>query len=148
MAIYDIAVIGKGLVGSAALRHLTLNCPELNVCVIGPDEPRNRKTHVGVFSSHYDQGRITRVLDPSPLWGKLARESIARYPLIESASGLQFHYRAGCLRATDIPERILEIDACAAQYEPPHQRLDAAGCRERYRFLSFSDEFVAWDEKG
>ena len=148
MAIYDIVVIGKGLIGSAALRHLTVNCPELNVCVIGPDEPRNRKTHDGVFSSHYDQGRITRVLDPSPLWGKLARESIARYPHIESMSGLQFHHRAGCLRATDIPEHVLEIDACAARFKPPHQRLDAAGCKRAYPFLSFSNEFVAWDEKG
>lgn len=145
---FDLAVIGKGLIGSAALRHLTLNCPELNVCVVGPDEPRNRKTHDGLFSSHYDQGRITRVLDPSPLWGKLARESIARYPLIESASGVIFHHRAGCLRATDIPERVLEVDDCAARYKPPHQRLDAAACRERYPYLSFSDEFVAWDEKG
>ncbi len=148
MAIYDLAVIGKGLVGSAAIRHLTVNCPELNVCVIGPDEPSNRKTHDGVFSSHYDQGRITRVLDPSPLWGNLARESIARYPLIESTSGLRFHHRVGCLRATDIPERVLEIDACAARFKPPHRRLDAAGCLERYPYLSFSDKFVAWDEQG
>ena len=148
MAIYDLAVIGKGLIGSAAIRHLTVTCPELTVCVIGPDEPSNRKKHIGVFSSHYDQGRITRVLDPSPLWGKLARESIARYPLIESTSGLLFHHRVGCLRATDIPKRILEIDDCAARYEPPYQRLDAADCLERYPYLSFSDEFVAWDEQG
>lgn len=148
MAIYDLAVIGKGLIGSAAIRHLTVYCPELNVCVIGPDEPSNRKTHDGVFSSHYDQGRITRVLDPSPLWGNLARESIARYPLIESTSGLRFHHRVGCLRATDIPERVLEIDACAARFKPPHRRLDAAGCLERYPYLSFSDKFVAWDEQG
>lgn len=148
MAIYDLAVIGKGLIGSAALRHLALNFPDLNVCAIGPDEPRNRKSHDGVFASHYDQGRITRVLDPSPLWGKLARESIARYSLIESAGGVQFHHRVGCLRATDIPERVKEIDACATRFEPPHQRLDAAGCKAAYPFLSFSDEFVAWDEKG
>lgn len=148
MEFYDLAVIGKGLTGSAALRHLTVNCPELNVCVIGPDEPRSRKTHDGVFSSHYDQGRITRVLDPSPLWGELARESIARYPLIESESGVIFHHRVGCLRATDILERVLEIDACAARFKPPHRRLDAAGCKSAYPYLSFSDEFVAWDEKG
>ena len=145
---YDIAVVGVGLFGSAALRHLTRSFPDLKVCAIGPDEPRNRKTHDGVFSSHYDQGRITRVLDPSPLWGRLARESIARYPLIESASGLRFHHRAGCLRATDIPERVLEINDCAARFKPPHQRLDAAGCKRTYPFLSFSDDFVAWDEKG
>ena len=148
MAIYDIAVIGIGLMGSAALRHLTVSCPGLRVCGVGPAEPSDRKTHQGVFASHYDQGRITRILDPSPLWGQLARESIARYPHIEAESGVVFHHRAGCLRATDIAERVAELDACAAKYEPPHQRLDAAGCREAFPFLAFSDEFVAWDEQG
>lgn len=145
---YDIAIVGKGLIGSAALRHLSLSRPELNTCIIGPDEPQDRKTHQGVFASHYDQGRITRVLDPSSLWGKLARESIARYDDIEAASGVTFHHRVGCLRATDMTERISEVDACAAAHKPPHQRLDAAGCKTAYPFLSFSDDFVAWDEKG
>ena len=148
MSRYDIAVIGKGLFGSAALRHLASNFPDLAVCVLGPDEPKDRKSHEGVFASHYDQGRITRVLDPSPLWGQLARASIARYPHIEAASGIQFHHRAGCLRATDIPERIAQIDVCASRFKPPHQRLDASGCRASYPFLAFSDDFVAWDESG
>ncbi|MCY4018141.1 MAG: FAD-dependent oxidoreductase [Chloroflexi bacterium] len=148
MTIYDVAVIGKGLIGSAATRHLAGNFPELEICVIGPDEPEIRKAHDGVFASHYDQGRITRVLDPSPLWGQLARASIAQYPVIEVASGIQFHHRVGCLRATDIPERIVQIDDCAARFQPPHRRLDAASCREAYPYLSFSDTFVAWDEGG
>ena len=144
----DIAVIGKGLIGSAALRHLSQEFPDLNVCAIGPDEPAERKTHQGVFASHYDQGRITRVLDPSPLWGKLARQSIERYRAIERASGIIFHHRAGCLRATDLPATVDAIDACARLYAPPHQRLDAQGCRALYPFLAFSDCFSAWDEKG
>lgn len=148
MARYDIAVIGMGLIGSAALRHLALEFPDLSVCGIGPDEPPNRKTHDGVFASHYDQGRITRVLDPSPLWGALARESIARYRLIEAAGAVEFHHRVGCLRATDVSENVRRIDACAARFEPPHQRLDAAGCKAAFPFLSFSDEFVAWAETG
>lgn len=148
MTTFDIAVIGKGLIGSAAARHLASKCPELKICVIGPDEPENRRTHQGVFASHYDQGRITRVLDPSALWGQLARASIAQYPVIEAASGIQFHHRAGCLRATDIPDRIKEVDDCAARFGPPHRRLDAASCREAYPYLSFSDDFVAWDETG
>ena len=148
MANYDIVVIGAGLIGSAAARHLASSFPELSVVVIGPDEPKDRKSHDGVFASHYDQGRITRVLDPSPLWGLLARASIARYPEIESASGIKFHHRVGCLRATDIPERVVQIDACAAEFEPPHQRLDAAACAEAYPFLAFSNDFVAWAESG
>ncbi len=145
---FDIAVIGKGLIGSAALRHLSEHFPELRVCVIGPDEPPNRKTHQGVFASHYDQGRITRVLDPNPLWGHMARESIAEYAGIEAASGIIFHHRAGCLRATDLPARIAEVDACAEQFAPPHSRLDAAGCRAAHPYLRFSDSFVAWHELG
>ena len=148
MTVFDFAVIGKGLIGSAALRHLTINFPESKVCMIGPDEPHDRKSHDGVFASHYDQGRITRVLDPSPLWGQLARESIAQNPTIEAASGVKFHHRSGCLRASDISERVAQDDPCAAKFEPPHQRLDAAGCKAAYPFLSFSDDFVAWDEKG
>ena len=145
---YDIAVIGKGLIGSAALRHLTLNYPDLSLCVIGPDEPAERKSHQGVFASHYDQGRITRVLDPSPLWGNLARESIGRYTDIEARSGIRFHHRVGCLRATDLAENARAIDACAEAFKPPHQRLDAAACHAAYPFLAFSDDFRAWDERG
>ena len=145
---YDIAVIGLGLIGSAALRHLSARFPNLRLCGIGPDEPEDRKTHTGVFSSHYDQGRITRVLDPSQVWGALARASIQRYAALEAESGIKFHHRVGCLRATDIPEAIAEVDACAERERPPHRRLDAAGVAAAYPFLAFSDAFTAWDEKG
>lgn len=148
MTLYDIAVIGKGLIGSGAIRHLTLAHPDLKVCIIGPDEPENRKTHTGVFASHYDQGRITRVIDPSPIWGNLARESIKQYPLIESASGIQFHHKVGCLRATDNLKRETLIDGVAEKYQPPYARLTAKGCFDKYPFLQFSDEFTAWDETG
>lgn len=148
MSIYDIAVIGKGLMGCGAIRHLSLTHPDLNVCIIGPDEPKNRKTHDGVFASHYDQGRITRVLDPSPTWGTLARQSIAQYPLIEAASGIQFHHKAGCLRTTDISEKASQIDAVAEQFKPPYTRMNADDCSAKYPFLAFSDNFTAWDETG
>ena len=145
---YDIAIIGAGMMGAAALRHLRADFPQLRVCAIGPAEPAERKSHRGVFASHYDQGRITRVLDPSPLWGQMARDSIAQYPLIEAASGIRFHHRAGCLRTADAPEQTAKIDACAARFSPPHQRLDAEGCRAVHPYLRFSDDFVAWDETG
>jgi len=148
MTTYDIAVIGKGLIGSGAIRHLALSHPDLNVCIIGPDEPINRKTHTGVFASHYDQGRITRVLDPSPIWGHLARQSIAQYAQIESASGIQFHHKVGCLRATDLVEKTKTIDSVAQEFVPPYRRLSAVGCHETYPYLRFSDEFTAWDETG
>jgi glycine/D-amino acid oxidase-like deaminating enzyme len=52
---FRIAVIGKGLIGSAAARHLSLLTD--GVALIGPDEPTLRSDHHDVFGSHYDEGR-------------------------------------------------------------------------------------------
>lgn len=62
---YAYIVVGKGLVGAAAARHLSAACPY--VALSGPDEPGDRATHQGVFGGHYDEGRLTRVLDPARL---------------------------------------------------------------------------------
>lgn len=42
-----IAVIGKGMIGAAAARHLALMGEE--VLLIGPDEPQDYASHPGVF---------------------------------------------------------------------------------------------------
>lgn len=145
---FDILVIGKGLMGCGAIRHLTLEHPDLNVGIIGPDEPPNRKTHNGIFASHYDEGRITRILDTSLIWGTLAARSIAQYPLIEQASGIKFHHTVGCLRVTDVDSNIQAVDAVAAHFQPKHSRLAPQATYEHFPYFSFSDDFVAWDEKG
>ena len=58
---FDYIVIGKGLIGSAAGRYLSATGTK--VALIGPHEPENWPAHQGVFASHYDQGRLTRVLE-------------------------------------------------------------------------------------
>lgn len=92
-----IAVIGRGLIGSAAARHLARQGHDITL--IGPDEPADRKAHDGVFASHYDEGRITRGLDPWPFWSTVSRASIARYREIEDESGVPFFTEAGSLMA-------------------------------------------------
>ena len=69
MTVYDIAVIGKGLIGSAAACHLAASFPDLKICVIGPDEPKIRKAHDGVFASHYDQGTHHTCAGSQPVVG-------------------------------------------------------------------------------
>lgn len=92
------AVLGAGLIGSAAARHLSRLGHD--VTLIGPDEPEDWAGHDGVFASHYDEGRITRRLDRSPFWSRAASASMARYGEIEAASGIAFHAPVGGIYAS------------------------------------------------
>ena len=86
---FDVLVIGKGLMGSAAARYLGEFGAD--TAVLGPDEPQNPQTHDGVFASHYDQGRITRRLSKDLTWATLADRSIAQYRSLETRSGIRFY---------------------------------------------------------
>lgn len=92
---YDVLVIGKGLIGSAAARYLAES--GLRVAVIGPDEPADVAAHEGVFASHYDEGRITHTRARDALWSALSVRSIDRYEGLREASGVAFHHPVGCL---------------------------------------------------
>src|SRR4051812_42773626 len=94
---FDVAVVGLGLIGSAALRHLAADGVR---CVgIGPGEPPSFADHVGAFASHYDSGRITRHLDQRFEWAVLAARSIRGYSALEEASGIEFHRPVGAVLA-------------------------------------------------
>ena len=92
---FDVLVIGKGLMGSAAARYLSAFGAD--TAVLGPDEPQNPQTHDGVFASHYDQGRITRRLSKDLTWATLAHRSIDQYQDLETRSGLRFYKPTGGL---------------------------------------------------
>lgn len=92
---FEYVVVGKGMMGTAAARHLAV--AGADVAIVGPDEPADRERHDGAFASHYDQGRITRSIDRDADWARLARRSIARYRAIEAESGISFFTEAGCL---------------------------------------------------
>jgi sarcosine oxidase len=97
---FDYIVIGKGLIGTAAGRYLSQ--VSQSVAIIGPDEPRDWRTHQGVFASHYDQGRITRILDADLIWAVLAKRSIEQYRSLEQAGGIRFYYPVGGLQVGPI----------------------------------------------
>ncbi len=120
---YDVAVVGPGLVGAAALRQLSASGRR---CVgVGPSEPVDWGTHDGVFASHYDSGRITRRLDKRREWALLAGRAIDAYAGIEAASGIHFHHPAGVVMADVDADRIATITTVAEglgvgceRYEP------------------------------
>lgn len=90
---FDVVVVGGGLIGSAASRHLTE--AGHNVVVVASTEPADWARHDGPFASHYDSGRITRIMSADPVWAELAARSAARYRDIEQRSGISFYTPCG-----------------------------------------------------
>eukprot|EP00850_Spirogloea_muscicola_P022718 SM000308S11828 [mRNA] locus=s308:110278:121450:- [translate_table: standard] len=107
----------------------------------------------GVFASHYDEGRLTRIADPDPLWAALAARSMAAYDSIERASGLRFHHAPGSLRVTPFygqPGDTLHkaykeglVNGAPVELITVSEHLEA-----RFPYLRFSDNDAAVLETG
>jgi len=123
----DVVVVGRGLIGVAATRHLVDQ--GVDVVAIGPAEPQDWASHPGVFASHYDTGRITRFTGPDPIWSELAARSIARYGQIEQRSGIVFHTDSGLVAASDGLDLWLES---AGIHQVEHEVLDGDEIYDRF----------------
>jgi sarcosine oxidase len=127
--------------GSAAARHLAEAGKD--VVLIGPDEPEVCATHTGVFGSHYDSGRIVRVLDPDPVWAALARESVERFAAQQRESGITFFSETGVLFiATDgsRPEGYLrQLERTAGTGRIAVERVEAATAKRVFGWFTFPD---------
>ncbi|MBB6270829.1 sarcosine oxidase [Pedobacter cryoconitis] len=91
---FDIIVIGKGLVGSAAAKYLSFK--NKKIAIIGPQEPLDYNKSI-VFASHYDQARVQRLIGKDSVWTRLNLESVNQYQTIQEQSGIHFHDPTGCL---------------------------------------------------
>lgn len=91
---FDIIVIGKGLIGSAAAKYLSRT--HLKVAIIGPDEPENYNEGE-VFASHYDSGRVFRQLGKNLAMTRVNLQAHKEYPILQVESGIKFHEENGCL---------------------------------------------------
>lgn len=142
---FRFIVVGRGMMGAAAARHLAGQTD--GIAVIGPDEPEDRASHQGVFGSHYDEGRITRTIDPDADWARLANRSISRYEEIERDSGIQFYAPVGCLVAG--PKRggdngyVGDVVDAAERLGVQTDILDDAGLKTKFPFFSFASEAKA-----
>ncbi|MGV1789099.1 NAD(P)/FAD-dependent oxidoreductase [Rhizobium sp. A37_96] len=137
---FRFIVVGRGMMGAAAARHLAGKTD--GIAVIGPDEPEDRASHQGVFGSHYDEGRITRTIDPDTDWARLANRSISRYAEIERDSGIRFYAPVGCLVTG--PKRggeatyVGNVVEAAKRLGVQTEILDDAGLKARFPFFSFA----------
>ena len=91
---FDTLVVGKGLIGSATAKHLSLS--QTRLAIVGPDEPAEGDRPL-VYASHYDSGRVQRLLGHNDAMTDLNLRSANHYPWLERESGIRFHCGVGCL---------------------------------------------------
>ncbi|KAH3842369.1 N-methyl-L-tryptophan oxidase-like [Dreissena polymorpha] len=140
---FDLCIVGAGMIGSAAARHASL-IPGVKLCLVGPSEPQNRASvDHGIFGAWYDEGRITRCSDPDPVWAKLAQESIKRYRDIERASGIAFYSEVGALMVgkTDT-SYITSVLKVADEENIPAKRLNSAELRQQFSIFEFNSSDI------
>jgi len=138
MPVYDFIVIGRGLMGSAAARHLAIQ--NSNVALIGPSEPKNLKKHGGIYSSHYDSGRIVRILDPLPLSCETSQASIKRFKPLEKETEIDFYSEVGFLAASNNDEYLSQVDSQAETFYPGAERLSNQNLKKRFPFFNFPSD--------
>ncbi|MCM2294203.1 FAD-dependent oxidoreductase [Allorhizobium sp. BGMRC 0089] len=140
--VFNYLIIGRGMMGAAAARHLADASD--GVALLGPDEPAEKATHQGVFGSHYDEARITRTIDPDPVWAKLAHRSIARYGEIEQASGIRFYHEAGCLivgpKPVDEASYVTKVARAASALGVSTESLSPEQLQKRFGYFSFGSD--------
>jgi sarcosine oxidase len=138
---FDIAIIGAGLFGSAAARHLSKTSD--GIALIGPAEPVRPQQHQGAFASHFDASRLTRIVDPDLVWGTLARRSVDRYRDLEQESGIDFYNEIGYMMVTpgglgtewfDLPA----MREVASDLDVAVEDLDDAELQSQFPYLRFT----------
>lgn len=135
MSIVDFIVIGRGLIGSAAARHLAIQ--GTSVTLIGPSEPANLKTHTGVFSSHYDSARIVRILDTLTHNCQISKAAIERFKPLETETGISFFQEVGYLAASNTNNFLEDMSAQADSYYPEVGSFSFEQLSERFPYFQF-----------
>ena len=140
-----LAVIGRGLIGSAAARHLSKMGHD--VALIGPDEPVDFSRHNGVFGSHYDEGRITRRFDPEPFWLQMNCAAISRYGEIAAESGVEFYGEVGVLHVGSSENRnVASVDRITAEAGILCEAYNDAALAKRFPFLRSTTGMLGYFE--
>ena len=102
------------MLGSSVARHLAQ--AGASVTLIGPGEPEDRRTHQGVFASHYDDTRITRVIDPDPVRALLAHRSVSAFRRLETQTSVGFYSEVGHLWVGS-PDEVALLEGCGQRFD-------------------------------
>ena len=149
--VFDVAVIGNGMFGSAATKHLARRGHSV-LCIGAPQpapgQPALRHT---VHSSHYDAGRLVRRQSRSSAWSMVTTRSIESFRSIETESGIEFYRPVGCLIASlpggdginDDPLDNLADSGIPHDFYPPGDQ----AWQQRWPDLAFpASHYVAYED--
>ena len=143
---FEFAIIGAGLTGSAAAKYICET--ETNTVLIGPSEPKDKVNHKGIYGSHYDEGRITRISDSHYGWSYLAKKSIENYDLITSESEMNFYEEVGTLSigTSDYFDELMNTYNKVDFDYTTHENFDL---NNNYKYLNFPEnsQFVFESKK-
>ncbi len=140
-----VAVVGCGMIGSAAAKYLAKAGHD--VTLFGPGEPAVKDATSDVFASHYDEGRITRRLDPHPVWSALAEASLDQYQKIERKSGISFYTQAGLLMAAPEGSAFLDnLRKTRAALNIPSRGRKGEALANAFPYLAFDPGTVAYHQ--
>lgn len=145
---FRFIIIGRGMMGAAAARHLSAMAD--GIALIGPREPAERKSHEGVFASHYDEARITRTFDGNLAWGTFAARALDRYREIEARSGISFFSEVGCLFAApdkseqDYIDRALTVSRTLGS---DIETIASSDLSRRFPYLAVDADFSGYFER-
>lgn len=126
--VYKHCVVGGGLTGTAACRHLA-GLGE-DVVLVGPAEGSEQ-----AHGACYDEGRIYRILDPKECWARLAWRSIGRYAPLAAEAGVEFYSEVGLLIFGVRDAFVRETQHVASRMGTRLEQLDPEELRARFPWL-------------
>jgi sarcosine oxidase len=133
-----VAIVGAGMIGSAAACHLAKAGHD--VTLVGPGEPPDWSTHTGAFASHYDEGRITRMNDRRPFFARASAASIRRYAEIERESDIAFFTECGALIAGG-EAYMAAVETATEGLNVEADRLGTDALKARFPYLALPEVF-------
>ena len=141
---FEFAVIGNGMLGAPAARHLAQSGKE--TLLIGSQEPSNYLSHRGVYSSHYDEGRISRVIDPDPIRAELSWLSVPAHKALQESTGIDFFVEQGHLAVGPAAgvgsDYIDSLIPANSKYQLGCTKLTPGDIADRFPYFDPGEDFV------
>lgn len=109
MEVFDVAVIGAGLIGSSVAKYVSVLTPK--AVLIGPTEGQTEVCH----GAWFDQGRLAHLFTQKEVWqrlGECKKSSFFVPSLVESfslSSSCSSFQRLNPFRGTDKLKKTLEL---------------------------------------